>query len=33
MAQWLHGQRAGNDGQAWVSAVVRLATDRVLQAA
>ena len=33
LAQWLHGQRQGSDGQALLSALVRLSTVRGLQAA
>jgi hypothetical protein len=33
IAQWLPGQRAGNDGQELVSALVRLSPERVLQEA
>ena len=33
MAPWLPGPRAGQDGQAWVRAVVRLAPARGRQAA
>jgi hypothetical protein len=33
IAQWLHRQRERSDGQELVSALVRLATERVLQEA